>query len=192
MLGPALATLAYLVGSLSPALLWARAAGVDLRGEGSGNPGASNAARVLGKRVGVTILLLDMAKGAIPALVASRLLGTTDPWTATVGAVSVLGHCFPLWHRFQGGKGAATGLGVMLVLDWPAGLASLVTAGLVRFGARIASAGSLAGAAVGGAVAWYRHGATPIGWMAVAILLIIVARHAGNIERLSRGAEPPT
>lgn len=190
--GPVLAVGAYLMGSVSFGLLAARRAGVDLRGEGSGNIGATNVGRVLGKRTGRVVLLLDALKGAAPALLAAQLLGADDRWTAATGFAAVLGHCYPVWHRLRGGKGAATAAGVMLSLVWPAGLIAVVLyLGLKKL-TRRASVGSLSGALAGAIVTWAWLGPGSRAFMTVAILAVVLLRHRGNIGRLLRGEEPPS
>lgn len=192
MLGPALTVAAYLLGSISFGLLAAKRAGVDLREVGSGNIGATNVGRALGKRTGRVVLLLDAAKGAGPALAAWRLFGLDDPWTAAVGVAAVVGHCFPVWHRFRGGKGAATAAGVMLALVPYAGLAAAVTyVGLKKLTKR-ASVGSLGGALLGAVIAAALLGPSPRSYMTGAILAVVTLRHASNIVRLVRGQEPPS
>lgn len=189
MLGPALAVAAYLVGSISFALLAASRAGVDLYAEGSGNPGATNVGRVLGKRTGRVVLVLDLAKGALPAGMAAWLLGLDAPWTAATGVAAVAGHCFPVWHRLRGGKGAATAAGVLLVLVPLAGLGAALTYLVGKRLSKRASVGSLLGALVGaGLSAWLAEG--PRTWMALGIVVLVLARHADNLARLAKGTEP--
>jgi len=189
VLGPGLALAAYLLGSISFALIAAKRAGVDLREEGSGNPGATNVGRVLGKRTGRVVLVLDLAKGALPAGLALGLLGPDDPWTAATGAAAVAGHCFPIWHGLRGGKGAATAAGVLLVLVPLAGLASVVTYLVAKRLSRRASVGSLLGALVGAGTTLATT-AAPRTWMAGAIVLLVFVRHADNLARLAQGTEP--
>ena len=193
MLGPTLALGAYLLGSVSFGLLAARRQGVDLREVGSGNIGATNVGRALGKRTGLVVLLLDAGKGAVPALVARVLLGPDAPWTAAIGVAAVIGHCYPVWHRFRGGKGAATAAGVMLALVPPAGaVAALVYVGLKKL-TRRASVGSLGGALAGAATTWLLLGTTsPRTYAASAIVAVVFSRHISNIRRLVRGEEPPS
>lgn len=193
MIGPALTLGSYLVGSVSTGLLLAGSRGIDLRSEGSGNVGATNVGRVLGKRAGRIVLALDAAKGAVPALAARLTLGADDPWTAATGAAAALGHCYPLWHGFRGGKGAATAAGVLLVLSPPAGVAAAATYVGLKKWTRRASVGSLGGALVGAGVTVALHGpASPRAWMAGALLALVVLRHRDNIVRLWRGEEPPS
>ena len=192
-IGPALAIAAYLVGSISFALLVARRKGVDIYGEGSGNPGATNVGRVIGKTEGRLVLLLDALKGALPYGVARLTLGAEDLWTAVAGVAAVVGHCLPVWHRFRGGKGAAPAAGVMIVAQPIAGIAAVVTyLGLKRVAHR-ASVGSLVGAVVGCAITVALEGArSSVGAMTIAIAIVVWLRHAENLVRLARGEEPPS
>lgn len=192
LLGPGLALLSYLIGSISFAEIVAKRAGVDIRSEGSGNPGATNIGRVIGKREGRLVLVLDVLKGVVPALLSRALVDPT--WMAAVGFCGTLGHCYPIFHRFRGGKGAATAAGVLLVLVPAAGaLAALTYLGLRKATGR-ASVGSLAGALVGGAVATAAHlwFALPLPLMIMAwgIAALVFLRHHDNLARLWAGTEP--
>lgn len=190
MFGPALTGAAYLLGSVSFGLLAARRKGIDLRAAGSGNIGATNVGRALGKRTGRVVLALDALKGAIPAAAAWALLGLDDPWTAAVGTAAVVGHCFPIWHGFRGGKGAATSAGVLLTLVPLAGVSAIASyLGLKRV-TRRASIGSLVGSVLGVVVTAALLGPSPRTWMAGAILFVVFIRHASNIRRLIAGEEP--
>jgi len=195
--GLSVVTAAYLLGSVSFGLVIARSRGVDLRSVGSGNVGATNVGRALGKPTGRLVLLLDALKGAVPTLVAVRIFGATSAWTAASGVAAVAGHLWPIWHGLRGGKGAATGLGVLLAVVPVAG----VGAGLGYLGgkalSRRASVGSLLGALLGAllTVAWDARDAqqlTPRTWMALSVFVLVVAAHAPNIARLVRGEEPPS
>ncbi len=181
--------LAYLIGSLDFAVIIARLKGEDIYSLGSGNPGASNALRSLGKQAGALVLLGDLLKG-----VAAAALGTYLGGSATVavagGLAAVTGHCYPVFHRFRGGKGAATFAGMLLwVAPW-AGLGMvLVFAGVVA-ASKIASVGSIAGAALALPLALWldRVRGWSLVWLAVTVVLVMY-RHRGNIARLIRGAE---
>jgi glycerol-3-phosphate acyltransferase PlsY len=188
VLGPVVALAAYLVGSISFALIAAAHAGVDLRSEGSGNPGATNVGRVLGKRTGRVVLVLDLAKGALPVAIAWAL-GVDASWVAVAGFAAALGHCFPIWHRFRGGKGAATAAGVMLVLVPIAGVAAVATYLIGKRITKRASVGSMAGAIVSATIASVISEPTRIA-MAWAIVALVLVRHADNIARLMKGTEP--
>ena len=194
------AVASYLSGSVPWALLVTRwRAGVDLRTVGSGNPGATNASRVLGKGWGLVILLLDAAKGAAPTLaLPSRLAsGEADSGNLAVvcGLAAVVGHVFPVWLRFRGGKGVATGLGVAAVLHWPgtlAGLAAfLLTAKLTRYVAlaSVVGAWTFAAVCVAARPDRFAAGGRGLSAFAVAAAVLIAVRHAGNFGRMARGEE---
>ncbi|HTP28553.1 MAG TPA: glycerol-3-phosphate 1-O-acyltransferase PlsY [Anaeromyxobacteraceae bacterium] len=192
---------AYLLGSVPFGVLVTRLfAGKDVRQVGSGNIGASNVARAAGKGAGALTLLLDAAKGSLPMLLALHLFPKEDAvaaqgFAALVGLAAFLGHIYPIWLRFRGGKGVATALGVFLVLaPLPALLA--LAAFCVVFGAtRVAALGSLSATAVGCiglfAQALSAGGVwkSPAPWAGLFIALAIVARHRSNIERLMKGVE---
>jgi glycerol-3-phosphate acyltransferase PlsY len=181
--------LAYLIGSLDFAVIVARLKGEDIYSMGSGNPGASNALRSMGKAAGALVLLGDLAKGVAAAAVGSAVGGTVVV-SAAAGLVAVVGHCYPVFHRFRGGKGAATLAGALLwVAPW-AGLGMVLVFGGVVALWRIASVGSIAGATLAAPLSvWLDdlHGWASV-WMLAAILLVMY-RHRGNIARLLRGAE---
>jgi glycerol-3-phosphate acyltransferase PlsY len=180
---------AYLMGSIPTGLLLARRRGVDLRRVGSGNIGATNAARSLGRRLGGVVLVLDALKGAVPALIASRLLEIDPLVVAATGFSAIVGHCFPVWLGFRGGKGVATSLGVMLALA-PAvtGICAALFAALY-LGFRIASIGSIA-AALAVAPLLVAFGARrELVALAVTAALLILFKHRGNLRRLVRRQE---
>jgi len=177
--------LAYLCGSIPFGLLVTRAAaGKDVRQVGSGNIGATNVARAAGRPAAIATLLLDALKGLAPVLIAARFGDASQPLLAPACAVAaVIGHCFPVWLRFRGGKGVATGLGVSLALAPWAALAGGVTWLTLYLLLRISSVGSLAGVAVSLAVASVT-GSRPALYGLAAVALIILLRHTGNIRRL--------
>ncbi|MFH5805636.1 glycerol-3-phosphate 1-O-acyltransferase PlsY [Alienimonas sp. DA493] len=203
------AGLSYLSGSVPWALLIVRwVAGVDLRTVGSGNPGATNATRVVGKRWGALILLLDALKGAVPVLVLPGLLtgeNLTDAGEAwrrlavVCGAAAVLGHVFPVWLRFRGGKGVATGLGVAAALHWPGLLVGAAAFLLVVKTTRLVALASTVAAwafaiACGVDCLILRPELfAPARWdlagFALLTAVLITARHASNFSRMLRGEE---
>jgi glycerol-3-phosphate acyltransferase PlsY len=187
MLSVALCAAAYLAGSIPFGLLMARLKGVDIRAAGSGNIGATNVARVVGKPLGMLVLVLDAAKGFGPAFAALRLTGPRV--AAIAGILAIVGHVFPVWLRFRGGKGVATGLGVFLALaPMEAGVSFAVYAVVYAIG-RISSLGSLcAGAALLGAM-YARSEPPEIMALGAAAFALIVWRHRGNIGRLLRREE---
>lgn len=185
----ALVAVAYLLGSISFGLVIATRRGIDLRAIGSGNIGATNVGRALGKRAFVQVMLLDGLKGLVPTLAARWLLPANDPWVGGVALAAVFGHAVPVWHGFRGGKSVATTAGVLLALEPWAGLAMAVTYGALRKLTKISSVGSLAGTlvALGVTAALHRTGAAT--WATVAIAVLVFVRHADNLGRLVRGRE---
>ena len=172
---------AYLAGSIPFGLFIARAvAGKDVREVGSGNIGATNVERAAGRPAALATLLLDAAKGFAPVLLAPA----SPSWLPAVCAVAaVAGHCFPVWLRFRGGKGVATGLGVTLALAPWAALAGATLYLILRIIIKISSVGSLAGTAASLAVAFFTSG-RPAFLALAAISALILARHQSNIRRL--------
>jgi glycerol-3-phosphate acyltransferase PlsY len=191
---------AYLLGSVPFGLLIGRWRGVDLRTVGSGNIGATNAARAMGRGFGLVVYLLDVGKGLVPVLLAGQVAAGEQALAAVqglCGLAAVLGHCFPLWLRFQGGKGVATACAAVVGVDpW-----SFVAGGLVWLLTRTVS--GYVGLAsmlmcVAFPIAWsWRHAreaAAPAGlvlaWSLIAVL--VIARHRANIARMLAGTEPRT
>jgi glycerol-3-phosphate acyltransferase PlsY len=180
---------AYLVGAAPTGLLLIRLLrGVDLRRYGSGNVGATNVFRVAGLPLAVLVLLLDMAKGALPVLLAGRW-APTPVAAALAGAAAIAGHNWSVFLRLGGGKGVATTFGVLAVLSpWAALIAALVWIAVVA-ATRYASLGSLLGIAAAPLVMWARgEPAAHLGFAAVALALA-ASRHRGNIARLRAGTE---
>ena len=188
-----LPVLAYLLGSIPFGVVVARARGVNLRQVGSGNIGATNAARALGKGLGGVVLLLDALKGFVPVLLA-RLLLARAPYgeclLATTALAAFLGHLFPVFYGFRGGKGVATALGVFLALSPLAALGALVVYALVYAVTRTSSLGSLS-AAVAFVPLLYFLSARSRVLLALAVLLVLMifASHRENIRRLLRREE---
>ncbi len=185
----------YVVGSISPASLIARARGIDLRAFGSGNPGATNAGRVMGRGVGVVVAVLDVLKGLVPALVFGSIAG---PGAAMVaGVLAVLGHCTSPWLRGRGGKGVATSFGAMLGVAPLWAVAALVVFAVVFALTRWVAAASVAAAlslVVLGVLGWFRASSTMPGWRlswAVALAGIVVVRHRRNLVSGARRRPKP-
>jgi glycerol-3-phosphate acyltransferase PlsY len=178
---------AFVVGSVPFGVLISRAFyGTDIRQAGSGNIGAANALRTLGRRGAIVVLALDALKGFAPALAAGALGG---PLAASAAALAaIVGHCWSPFLGFKGGKGVATAFGALFALWWPAGLAFVVVwiAAVVATG--YASVGSMLASIAMAPVLWFGLG--PIG-LAYGILsaILIVTRHRENIDRLRRGTE---
>jgi glycerol-3-phosphate acyltransferase PlsY len=185
----------YLVGAIPFGLVLVRLfKGIDIRSVGSGNIGATNAARAGGRGLGALVFLCDLGKGWVaPAVFASRLGEPGDDLTAVVcGAAAVLGHCFPVWLRFRGGKGVATGCGALVALEprifLAGGAVWLATAAATRY-AGLASI--LMGAAFPLA-AWFLVGDTrpELVWGSALLTVLILLRHRSNISRMLSGTEP--
>ncbi len=192
--GVLLVAVGYLSGSVPYGYVLTRlVAGVDVRQVGSGNIGATNAARAGGKGLGLVVLALDVLKAVVPVLVARRLMaGAARPelWVTGVAVAAFAGHLFPVWLRFRGGKGVATGLGIFLVLAPWAALAGLAAFIALYAVTRISSLGSLAGTAVCCVGTFAGHGPrSPVSWAGLVISLLVVWRHRENIRRLVRGEE---
>ncbi len=178
---------AYLVGSINMASVVAASRGVDIRRVGSGNPGASNVARSIGRGPTSVVAAADLLKGFLPAL-AGLLLWTSEE-AALVGLCAVAGHCYPAFQRFRGGKGVATAGGVALALSPPLMLAMMAVFVVGLAATRISAVGSLAAVLVSlpaslmvGMEGW------TAGWFGVTMLLIVL-RHRSNLLRLRSGAE---
>ena len=181
-------TLGYLAGSIPFAFLVARRHGVDLRRSGSGNVGATNVLRTSGVPLAVTAMVLDAVKGAVAVLIAQRL--TEGPATpVAAGLAAIIGHIYPVWLHFRGGKGVATAAGVFGVLT---PLALAVAAGvfvLAVFVSRYISVGSVAGALTLATMAVIDDPPTAVVAGAIVAALVIVHRHRGNLARLAAGTE---
>lgn len=183
------AVLGYLLGSIPFGIVITRALGLgDLRQIGSGNIGATNVLRTGRKDLALATLLLDAGKGAVALLIARHLLGS-ELAGAIAGGAAFLGHLFPVWLGFKGGKGVATFLGTVLALDWRLGLIACGLWLLTAAAGRISSLSALVAAALTPAFAWWLDGprmAVVTGFMAVLIFI----RHHANIGRILAGTEP--
>ena len=182
----------YLIGSIPFGLVLTRMAGLgNIRRIGSGNIGATNVLRTGNKSLAVVTLLLDVGKGALVVLVVSRNWGFVGPMDAGLfaGLATVLGHNFPVWLQFRGGKGVATTMGVLLGSLFPVGAVAcgawLLTAAVFRYSS-LAALVALTAAPV--YAAWI--GATPVALAAGALTLLSIFTHRANIERLIQGQEP--
>ncbi len=179
---------AYLLGSIPTGLLLAKAAGVDIRSTGSGNIGATNVYRTLGRTVGVLTLVGDCLKGLFPVL-AARYLGMDDAWIAAAGLAAFLGHVYTVFLGFKGGKGVATALGVFLGVSPLAVLGALVIFVLLVWKWRYISLGSVtAAAAMPPLVALLDRRPMLVG-MTVVVATLVVLKHRENIARLRAGTE---
>jgi glycerol-3-phosphate acyltransferase PlsY len=187
---------AYLIGSIPFGMLLAKLfGGVDVRKAGSGNIGATNVARVAGLLPGILTLVLDGVKGAAAVWLAARFANESALWMTVAGLSALLGHCFPVWLRFRGGKGVATAAGMFLALCWPAALGAIGVFILVVLFSRFVSLGSVSAAAAMPLLIyllWAPHHAPPpaITFGAFAAAMLVVYKHDANIQRLVEGREP--
>lgn len=179
--------LAYLVGSVDFGVIVPKAMGIDIYEQGSGNPGTSNVFRTLGKRAAALVLLGDGLKGFIAALIGGALVDETTAFAC--GFAAVLGHAFPIWHRFRGGRGVATAMGAAIYLEPVVGLVLAVMWTVLVLVWKVASIASIA------AMVLYVPGFVLTGhrgWQlvwATAIALLVILKHAPNIRRMAEGVE---
>ncbi|HEY3353103.1 MAG TPA: glycerol-3-phosphate 1-O-acyltransferase PlsY [Polyangia bacterium] len=184
---------AYLLGSVPFGVVLARARGVDLRTVGSGNIGATNAARALGKKLGAVVLLLDALKGFAPVLVARLWLRDVphpDLVVAATAMAAFLGHLFPVYQRFRGGKGVATALGVFLAVAPLAAVGAIMVYAVVYALWHLSSLGSLVASAAFVPLAWgATRGNRAFTLLAGVMFVTILITHRANIRRLIAGTE---
>jgi glycerol-3-phosphate acyltransferase PlsY len=183
------ALLGYLLGSVPFGIVITRALGLgDLRQIGSGNIGATNVLRTGNKGAALATLLLDAGKGGIAVLAARALVGAEDA-AQLAGLAAFLGHLFPVWLGFRGGKGVATFLGTLLVLAWPVGLAVCATWAVVALVGRISSLAALVAAASSTFwMLWFDAGRMLV--LGAVLTVLVYLRHRANIARLRAGTEP--
>jgi glycerol-3-phosphate acyltransferase PlsY len=180
---------AYLLGSIPTGVLLARTAGIDPRRAGSGNIGATNVARTAGGRLGLFTLVGDALKGALAVALAHLASGTA--WLpAAAGLAAVLGHLWPVFLRFQGGKGVATTLGVFLLLSPVAILASVLAFAITARSFRYVSLASMVAAVALALTSLLAAATSPVRVAAVVTSILILIRHRDNIRRLRAGTEP--
>ncbi|WP_291523203.1 glycerol-3-phosphate 1-O-acyltransferase PlsY [Acidithiobacillus sp.] len=179
----------YAVGSIATAILVARALGLgDPRQSGSGNPGATNILRIGGKKAALLTLLGDLIKGVIPIVIA-RLLGLEDWALAAVALATFLGHLYPVFFGFRGGKGVATALGILLALLPVLGLSILGMWILVFAVTRVSSMAALLAAVSAVPIVFAVSSATSMRVLIMVLVLLILWRHRSNIRRLLDGSE---
>jgi acyl phosphate:glycerol-3-phosphate acyltransferase len=182
------AILAYLLGSIPFGIVITRAFGLgDLRKIGSGNIGATNVLRTGNKPAAAATLILDAAKGGIAVLIARYTL--SEDAAQLAGLAAFLGHLFPIWLGFKGGKGVATFLGILLALAWPVGLAACATWAAAAAITRISSAAALAAAGLSGLWVFVFNQGTIL-FLVFILTVLVYIRHAANIARIKAGTEP--
>lgn len=180
---------AYLLGSIPTGFILGAWAGVDVRKSGSGNVGATNVARVVGKRQGIYTLAADAAKGFLPVFIALQL-GFSTSGVALVAIAAFLGHLFPVFLKFKGGKGVATALGIFLALAPWASLVLILLFAVVVWVSRIVSLSSMIAAVAAPPVFWYFSCSAAVIETSAFLALMILVRHRSNIQRLLAGTEP--
>ena len=178
--------IAYLLGNISPSIILGRLHGIDIKKEGSGNAGTTNALRVLGKKAALITLIIDIGKGVL-AVVIGKLIGGE-----AVGYLCALavfcGHIWPCFYRFKGGKGVATAFGAILAVNWILGLSAL---GIVAVGVALSqrmSVGSLLGSVTFPIICWLLE--PDFIYIGCIMAVIVLIKHRANIGRLFRGEEP--
>ncbi|WP_333816139.1 glycerol-3-phosphate 1-O-acyltransferase PlsY [Tabrizicola sp.] len=183
------AVLGYLLGSIPFGILVTRAMGLgDLRSIGSGNIGATNVLRTGNKRAALATLLLDGGKGALAVLLARWLVGGEDA-AQVAGLAAFLGHLYPVWLGFKGGKGVATFLGIFLALNWQVGLGLCLTWLVTAVVTRYSSVAALIAAASAGLwILWRTDGSLLV--LALILTVLVYVRHSANLARLKAGTEP--
>lgn len=181
--------LAYLLGSISSAIIVCRLMGLpDPRGEGSGNPGATNVLRIGGKKAAAITLVGDLLKGLIPVLLA-KAFGVSEIVLLSVALAALLGHLYPLFFDFRGGKGVATGFGVLLGISWPVGLMVFATWLLAYKLFKVSSLSALSAAVLTPVYVWVVIGSFNMLVAALIMTSLLLWRHESNIRRLLAGEE---
>lgn len=179
-------TLAYFIGNISPSILLGKAAGVDIKKEGSGNAGTTNALRVLGKKAAVITLVIDIGKGVLAVFLGTHF---GDEIIGMACALAVFcGHIWPCLYGFKGGKGVATAFGAILAVNWVLALATLLIVGIGLTGTRRMSVGSLLGAVTFPISC--RFFEPDFFYIGIIMAIIVIIKHSANIKRLIKGEEP--
>lgn len=193
---------AYLLGAIPTGYLVTQAVkGVDIRDYGSGNTGATNVFRVVGKTAGITVLVIDLFKGLLAVLLVRLVLVAIAPtypeldstlswWITGAGLLAIVGHSRSIWLNWTGGKSAATGLGILLALHWPVGLGVAGIFGVTLALFRIVSVGSIAAAVSAVVLMLAFSQPLPYTLLAIAGSCYVILRHRANIQRILAGTEP--
>ncbi len=180
---------AYLIGSISSAIIICRLMGLpDPREQGSGNPGATNVMRIGGKKAAGITLLGDTLKGLLPVY-AANVLGLPVELIAATGLAAFIGHLYPVFFSFKGGKGVATSVGVLLGFSWVLGFAFIATWYLIYKLGKISSLSALVASILSPVFAWFIVGDKAIVAASVTMMFFLLWRHKGNIQRLLAGEE---
>jgi glycerol-3-phosphate acyltransferase PlsY len=180
---------AYLIGSISSAIIICRLMGLpDPREQGSGNPGATNVMRIGGKKAAAITLLGDSLKGLLPVY-AANVLGLPAELVAATGLAAFIGHLYPIFFGFKGGKGVATSVGVLLGFFWALGLAFMATWYVVYKLGKISSLSALVASILSPVFAWFIVGNEAIVAASLVMMVFLLWRHKSNIQRLLAGEE---
>jgi acyl phosphate:glycerol-3-phosphate acyltransferase len=180
---------AYFIGSISSAIIICRLMGLpDPREQGSGNPGATNVMRIGGKKAAAITLLGDLLKGLIPVYIA-KLLGVSVELLVIIGLAAFMGHLYPVFFNFKGGKGVATSIGVLLGFSWWLGLAFVGTWLLIYKVGKISSVSALCASVLSPVYAWFISGNIVIVGVSAVMMVLLLWRHKRNIQRLLNGEE---
>lgn len=179
---------AYFIGNINPSIILGKIKGIDIRKEGSGNAGMTNAIRVMGLGAGITVFIVDVLKAFIAVRVAWNIAG--DPGAMTAFAAVVIGHCFPAIFGFKGGKGVAAAFGAALALNWFSAMAALLVAGLFFLITRRMSVASIFAAIAFPVAIWFYDEPEYLKF-AIGAALFLIVMHIANIKRLAKGEEKP-
>lgn len=183
------AVASYIVGATPFGYFAGRMKGIDIRQHGSGNIGATNVLRVLGKGVGLPVFALDLLKGLLPVLVVGWLTNHNAPAQLAAGLGAILGHMFTFWLGFKGGKGIATSAGVLFGLMWLPALIVIAVWAVLFFSTKYVAVASIGAALALPPACWCRYGVGPLFWFTVVIAALAIFRHRSNIQRLLDGSE---
>ena len=178
---------AYFIGNINPAIIIGKLKGIDIRKEGSGNAGMTNSIRVMGLGAGIAVFVIDVLKAFIAVKLGLSFCGAAGAMAAFAGVV--LGHCFPAFYHFKGGKGVAVGLALAFAAGWQVGVSVLMAFAVTVAISRKVSLASLAAAAAGMLTVWFFNPDRRYCWMVMAAAIVIILRHSANIERLTQGKE---
>ena len=194
LLGLISLSIAYLLGSIPTGFLTGKwLSNIDLREMGSGSTGATNVLRHVGKTAALMVFIVDVAKGTAPVIIA-RILELDDFWQVASGVLSLVGHIWPVWLNWKGGKAVATGLGLFLGLSWPVGLASLGIFGIVLSVTRFVSLASIIAAISLPLLMFFSFdtGNVSSAYLSVSFIsmAMVLWRHRSNMKRLLQGTEP--
>ncbi len=181
-----LGVIAYLIGNISPSTIMAKRQGLDIKKEGSGNAGTTNALRVMGKKAGAITCIVDILKGVVAVLIGTLVLGNAGAYLCALCVF--LGHVWPIVYKFKGGKGVATAFGAVLAVNPLLALISLVIVAIIVFTSKRMSLGSIIGAVAFAVLSIFLEPGFFL--FACVMAIIMIVKHRANIVRLIHGEEP--